>query len=98
MIAGPRKTLQRLAGVSLIGLAIGLVTAFATTGFVEAVRFFNQLLFVSPSSRLDLDAGQLLVITTLSLTLGGLAVGLILRYGVDSGNPAGPVDTIYAVQ
>ena len=32
------------------------------------------------------------------LTLGGLAVGLILRYGVDRKAPIGPVETIYAVQ
>ena len=98
MIARPRKTLQRLAGVSLIGLAIGLITAFATTAFVEAVRLLNRLLLVSPASRLGLEPVELFVVTTLSLTLGGLAVGLILRYGVDSGKPAGPVDTIYAVQ
>ena len=82
----------------MIGLAVGLVAAFATTGFVESVRFLNQLLYISPASRLGLDMGQLFVITTLSLTLGGLAVGLILRYGVDSGKPTSPVDTIYAVQ
>ena len=98
MIAGPQKALQRLAGVTLIGLCVGLVAAFATTGFVEAVRYLNDLLYISPASRAGADAGRLFVITAITLSLGGLAVGLVLRYGVTSGKPAGPADTIFAVQ
>lgn len=98
MIEGPRKVLQRLVGVSLIGLTVGLAAAFATTGFVEAVHFLNELLYISPASRMDLEPTRLFIVTTTTLTLGGLAVGLLLRYGVDSGNSTGPVDTIFAVQ
>ncbi len=98
MITGPGKALQRLIAVTLTGLAVGLVAAFATTGFVEGVRYLNDLLYVSSASRLGLDPGKLFIITMITLTTGGLAVGLVLRYGVDSGYPAGPVETIYAVQ
>jgi CIC family chloride channel protein len=98
MIAGPQKALQRLAGVTLIGLCVGLLAAFATTGFVEAVRYLNDLLYVSSASRIGVEAGQLFVITAITLTVGGLVVGLVLRYGVESGKPAGPADTIFAVQ
>ena len=98
MIAEPRKVLHRLAGVTLIGLIVGLIAAFATTGFVEAVRYLNRLLFVSASSRAGLEPLQLFAITSVILTTGGLVVGLLLRYGAESGRPAGPTDTIYAVQ
>jgi CIC family chloride channel protein len=98
MIADPIKALQRLAGVTLIGLVVGLIAAFATTGFVEAVRYLNSLLFVSASSRAGFEPLELFVITSIILTVGGLVVGLLLRYGVETRRPAGPTDTIYAIQ
>lgn len=98
MIANPRKVLLRLAGVTLVGLVVGLSAAFATTAFVEAVRFLNRVLFVSAASRAGIDPLSLFAITASILSGGGLVVGLLLRYGVESGRPAGPTDTIYAVQ
>lgn len=87
-----------MAAISLVGLISGLITAFATIGFVELVHYLNKILFVSAASRADLDGGQLWLITISVLTIGGLVVGLTLRYGVDGGQQAGPADTIYAVQ
>ena len=93
-----RKTLQHLVTISLAGLIVGLIAAFATAGFVELVSYLNDLLMVSASSRADMDSGELALITIAVLTIGGLAVGLILRYGVEQRAPLGPADTIYAVQ
>ena len=94
----PHQTLQRMAALALVGVVVGLISAFATTGFVELVSYINQILFVSKESRAQLQGMQLGLVTIAVLTLGGLAVGLILRYGVDRKAPIGPVETIYAVQ
>ena len=94
----PQQTIQRMAAISLVGLVVGLASALATIGFVELVRYLNDILFVSPSSRAGLDPNQLWMITVVVLTAGGLIVGLALQYGVEGGMQTGPVDTIYAVQ
>ncbi len=93
-----RKTISQLSTISLAGLIVGSVAAFATAGFVELVHYLNDRLYVSPSSRATLAGGELALVTIAVLTLGGLLVGLILRYGVDRRVPLTPVDTIYAVQ
>jgi len=98
MISRTQQSLTQMIGVALIGLVVGLVAAFATTGFVEGVAYLNQLLYVSPESRAGLAGGQLWLATIAVLTLGGLLVGLLLHYGTSGGDPAGPADTIYAVQ
>jgi len=92
------QTLRHLTAISLAGLIVGLITAFATAGFVELVRYLNDLLFVSPSSRAGLASGELALITIAVLTFGGLLVGLILRFGVAQKSPLGPADSIFAVQ
>ena len=94
----PHQTVRRMAAIALVGLLVGLVTAFATIGFVELVRYFNDILYVSASSRAGTDGGRLALITITVLTSGGLIVGLTLRYGVAGGVQTGPPDTIYAVQ
>ena len=98
MNPGPQQTLQRMVAIALVGLIVGLTTAFATIGFVELVAYLNEIFFVSASSRVELDDVQLWLITISVLTIGGLVVGLTLHYGVEQGEQAGPPDTIYAVQ
>ena len=92
------QTLQRTATLSIVGLAVGLVTAFATIGFIEFVKVLNRLLLVDPAVRAGHDEILVALVTVAVLTLGGLVVGLILRYGGGHGAPLGPADTIYAVQ
>jgi CIC family chloride channel protein len=98
MNPGPRQTIQRMVALSLLGLVVGLITAFATIGFVETVAFLNDILYISPSSRAQADSEYLWLITFAVLTIGGLVVGLTLQFGVEQKDPIGPVDTIYAVQ
>ena len=98
MIRLPTQTIQRMLAISLVGLVVGLITAFATTGFVELVRLFNEALFVTRASRATLEPLQLWWVTLLVLGGGGLIVGMILQYGTDEGEQAGPADTIYALQ
>ncbi|MCP4486283.1 MAG: chloride channel protein [Gammaproteobacteria bacterium] len=98
--AGPsaRITLYRMLVLSLIGLAVGCVSSFATIGFVELVHRLNDLLYVSQPSRDQLNGGMLAITTISALTVGGLLVGIILNVGVKSATPLGPADAIYAVQ
>jgi CIC family chloride channel protein len=98
MNPGPQQTLQRMVAIAMVGLIVGLTTAFATIGFVELVAYLNEIFFVSASSRVELDDVQLWLITISVLTIGGLVVGLTLHYGVEQGEQTGPPDTIYAVQ
>jgi len=94
----PYQTIQRMLSISLVGLVVGLTTAFATIGFVELVHYLSDILYVSATSRAGVENGNLWLITIASLTIGGLVVGLILQYGVKQQEPVGPQDTIYAVQ
>ncbi len=95
---GPHQSIKRVAAIALVGLVAGLITAFATIGFVELVHYLNDVLYVSASSRTGLDSGRLWLITASVLSIGGLVVGLTLRYGVEGGTQTGPAETIYAVQ
>ena len=92
------QTLQRTATLSIVGLVVGLATAFATIGFIELVQGLNRLLLVDPASRIGRDGGLLALVTVAVLTFGGLLVGLMLRFGGNQGKQLGPADTIYAVQ
>ena len=87
-----------MLAISLVGLVVGLITSFATIGFVELVRYLNDILFISPSSRAQAQAEHLWLVTIAVLTIGGLIVGFILQYGVTQHDSIGPPDTIYAVQ
>ncbi len=91
-------TLYRMLVLSLIGLAVGSVSSFATIGFVELVHWLNDLLYVSQTSRDQLDSGMLAVATISVLTIGGLLVGVILNLDVKPTTSLGPADAIYAVQ
>ncbi len=84
--------------VAAVGLFIGTVSSFATIGFVEAVHWLNDLLYISATSREEMGSQELTLITIATLSLGGLVVGLILYFGVRQKRPLGPNDAIYAVQ
>ena len=98
MKSGPHQKLQRMAAISLVGLVVGLISAFATIGFVELVNYLNDLLYVSAPSRAELDSDKLWLTTIGVLGIGGLIVGLILQFGAEKGVQTGPADTIYALQ
>jgi CIC family chloride channel protein len=91
-------TLYRMMVVALIGLVVGTISSFATVGFVEIVHWLNRVFYITLESRAEIQTQTLWIITILVPTLGGLIVGLILRYGVESGRSLGPPETIYAVQ
>lgn len=93
-----QRTLHRITTISLAGIIVGLIAAFATAGFVELVQYLNDRLYISALSRASMPAGELAMITIAVLTIGGLIVGLLLHYGVSSKTPVGPADAIFAIQ
>jgi CIC family chloride channel protein len=90
--------LYRMLVIAAIGLVVGTISSFATIGFVEIVHWLNRVLFITAESRSGLPSSTLTIVTILIPTIGGLIVGLVLRFGVVTGYSLGPPDTIYAVQ
>ncbi|WP_416140405.1 chloride channel protein [Halomonas sp. HK25] len=94
---GPLPVL-RFLGLVLMGAAIGGVAALAAAGFVRGVLWLNELLLISPRSRVMFPQAELLVVATIAVpTLGGLIVGHLHRH-IPEGRPHTPADAIAAVQ
>ena len=90
----------RIVVLAVLGSVIGLVVALLALVFLEAISWLNNLLLISPSERFKYvdNLKALNIATVLVPTLGGLVVGLVLRYLVDARRPLGPPDTILMVQ
>lgn len=96
MRAHGQVVVESLIAVVVLGLGVGSVAALAALGFVETVLWLNDLLFISPRSRVAIDAsGWLLALTVAVPTLGGFLVGLICAAMTDR-RPHGPADAILA--
>ncbi|MDC1287607.1 chloride channel protein [Gammaproteobacteria bacterium] len=89
----------RIAILSLLALALGSLASLAAIAFIESVHWLNDVLLISPRSRVQVQNPLLLsVVTVMVPTLGGLAVGIVLhRYSIEQ-RPLGPPDAIRAVQ
>lgn len=92
--------IYRIITLSLIGTIIGIVVALLAQVFLRTVRWMNDILLVSPSTRIQFDDELLILIsaTILVPTIGGLIVGLIFQYLVKAKRSLGPPDTILMVQ
>ncbi|WP_240618347.1 chloride channel protein [Halomonas heilongjiangensis] len=88
----------RFLGLVFLGAIIGAIAALFAVGFVTAVLELNELLLISPRSRMMFDhAGALMAITVAVPALGGLVVGL-LHLAIPERRPHAPADVIAAVQ
>jgi Chloride channel protein EriC len=93
-------TISSILKITTIGLVVGGVSATLALAFINGVEWLNDYLFISSKSRFLLSENPLLL-TTLTIvmpTLGGLMVGLIMKYVSDLKRPIGPADVIYGVQ
>jgi len=90
----------RILIVSLLGVGVGTAASLAAIGFVDALGWLNQVLLVSPYARVQYEQQPELVAaaTVAAPALGGLCVGLIVRYLVPERRGLGPPDSIIAVQ
>lgn len=88
----------RFLGLVVLGALIGAVAALLAVGFVGAVLWLNDLLLISPRSRMMFEHGGLLMAATIAVpALGGLAVGWLHRL-IPERRPHTPADVIAAVQ
>ncbi|MGB0847681.1 MAG: chloride channel protein [Thiolinea sp.] len=93
------QAIYRLIIITLMACVIGVLVSLAALGFIELVFWLNDVLFISPRSRIQLNHPLLLaVLTVLVPTLGGLAVGHLLHYVSPEKRPLGPADSIRAAQ
>lgn len=91
---------QRIVILATLGSVIGAVVSLLALLFVEGVHWLNQNLLISPSARILHSENSLFlnIATILVPALGGLLVGLIIRYTISVRRGLGPSDSIWTVQ
>jgi len=89
----------RIAILSLLALVVGGLASLAAIAFIESVDWLNDVLLISPRSRVQVQNPLLLSVATIMVPmLGGLVVGFVIqRYSTEQ-RPLGPPDAIRAVQ
>ena len=95
-----RTVLFRIVALAVLGTLIGVVVSLFALAFLESISWLNKIFLVSPHARIQHEENTWIVVsaTILVPTLGGLLVGLIIRYSVNEKRPLGPPDTILIVQ
>ena len=90
----------RILVVSLLGIAIGTAASLSAIAFVDTVLWLNQRFLVSPYARIQFEQQPRLVdlATVLVPAVGGLLVGIVVRWLVKEHRGLGPPDSIIAVQ
>ena len=90
---------QRALVVSVLGVVLGGLASLAATGFVAAIGWLNDALWVSPRSRMMAGDWRWLPLLTVAIpAAGGLLVGLIKWGLLPGGRADGPPDVIEVVQ
>lgn len=95
-----RQSAYRITVVSLLGVAVGTVSALAAIAFVDALLWLNQILLVSAYARVQYnDQPLVLTLATVAVpALGGLVVGLVVQRFVEERRALGPPDAILIAQ
>lgn len=90
----------RVVVVSVLAVLVGAAASLAAIGFVEAVEWLNHRLLVSPYARIQWGEYPAMVAaaTVAVPVVGGLVVGLLMRYGSSVRRALAPPDAILAVQ
>ena len=95
----PVHMLGNLAVTGILAMVSGLICALAAILFVESISLMNDLLLISADSRSGMtDRQDILVGATLLVPmLGGVLVGLLVRYLTVNGRPHMPPEVIKSV-
>jgi CIC family chloride channel protein len=94
----PGDLLRRVFVVVLLGALAGMVSAILANGFVAAIGWLNDLLLISPRSRMMEEDAWLVTLAIVAVpTAGGLVGGILHRFIADR-RPHSPADLIAAVQ
>ncbi len=92
-------TSYRITILAVIAVVIGGVVSLTAIGFIESVHWLNDVLLISPRSRVQVADPNLLSLATLFIPmLGGLVVGILIQLYSTEKRPLGPADAIRAVQ
>jgi CIC family chloride channel protein len=93
------STLGRIVGVTLFGISTGTIASLAAIGFVDSIDWLNDLLFISPRSRVLAGNASWLPFATIAVpALGGLIVGLLCYHLIPERRAHGPADIIASCQ
>ena len=98
--SGEGGPLYRIIVLTATALGVGAAASFAAILFVECVKWLNHALLVSARTRVQHeDEGLLVPVATVVVpTVGGLLVGVLLRYWSIQRRSLGPPDVIQSVQ
>ncbi|MDC0948379.1 chloride channel protein [Gammaproteobacteria bacterium] len=90
----------RIVVLTLSAVVIGALVALAAIAFIDVVGWLNDVLLVSPRTRVQVQDPAWLVpaATVLVPTIGGLLVGLLIQRLSPEARPLGPPDVIQSVQ
>lgn len=89
----------RIAILSILALVLGSLASLAAIAFIESVDWLNDVLLISPRSRVQVQNPLLLSAATIMVPmLGGLVVGIVIQRYCTEQRPLGPPDAIRAVQ
>ncbi|MEB8431365.1 chloride channel protein [Cocleimonas sp. KMM 6892] len=89
----------RIIVLTLLALTLGSIASLAAIAFIEAVDWMNDILLISPRSRIQLNNPFLLTAATVLVpAIGGLIVGFLIQKLTIEKRPLGPADAIKAVQ
>ncbi|MCK5770550.1 chloride channel protein [Algiphilus sp.] len=89
---------RRIAALVALGAVSGVLAAVAANAFVAVVGWLNELLLISPRSRvMETDARWVVAATLAVPIVGGLAVGLLHR-AIGERRAHGPAEIIATVQ
>lgn len=89
----------RLGILTLMAFFLGAIVSLLAIAFVECVAWLNDVLLISPRTRIQVQSPLFLTAATLLVpTFGGLLVGWLLQKHSPDKRPLGPPDSIRAVQ
>jgi CIC family chloride channel protein len=93
-----QQRILQLFKVAFLGVLVGVVAALLANVFVAGIGWLNDVLLISPRSRMMQPDTRWIVFATLAVpALGGLIVGLLHR-SIAEGRAHGPAEVIAAVQ
>lgn len=95
----PATIIYRFTVLAVMACVLGVIVSLAAIAFVEAVDWLNNVLLISPRTRVQVQSPILLTAATILVpTLGGVVVGCLLQHCAKAKRPLGPPDSIKAVQ
>lgn len=90
--------MRAAAVIVVLGAVAGVVSAILANGFVAAIGWLNDLLLISPRSRMMEERAWLVTLAIVAVpAIGGLIGGILHRF-IPERRPHAPADLIAAVQ